>query len=428
MEFLRKSRGSLFNTFYLFVVIIYAANASHFVRMYGDVRMFGNWFIALLSVLFFLRNRIPISKKLLTPLIVFFAYAVITTINNGLINAIWINKWIMTIFISYGLCRVYGRSFFNAYENIVYYLCITALLLWVIHLTIPDIFVPFAKAIRFSHSYSRDWDTINIIFYTINDESHLNLATRLILRNAGFAWEPGAFSVFIAFAIACNALRTGLKFSGNKQLLVFTIALLSTQSTTGFMILGMMVIAWLLIGRHFVYAILLVPIMIWINTLSFMGDKIESQRVSLEEFSVQSIDSRYSYNVNRFIAFSLYFDEFMRHPIIGLGGYDDGTWLRKNGYDNIALASGFGQMIAMYGLIMTLLYFFLVYKTIKKLRVEFSQYGVLMIFPIIGMLISYTIWLFPLFIAFAFWGYYSEPTEHKRLDQSELNTINNVSF
>ena len=107
------------------------------------------------------------------------------------------------------------------------------------------------------------------------------------------------------------------------------------------------------------------------------------------------------------MAFDLYFEEYLRHPILGLGGYDDGTWLRKNGYDNIALASGIGQMIAMYGSIMTLLYFVLLFRTIMKIKREISEYGILLLFPVVGLLLSYVIWLHPLFITFAFWGFFT---------------------
>lgn len=401
-------KTSWFNWFFLFVVIIYAGSASSFVRMYGDVRTLGNWFIVILTIIFYLNNGIVIGKKLFTPLLIFVLYAIATTIHNGVINAIWINKWIMTLFISYGICKVFGKNFFPSYEKIIYYLSIIALFFWVIHLIVPSQFVAFAKQIRFSHSYSQDWDTINIIFYTINDETHLSLDTRLLLRNAGFAWEPGAFSVFLSFAIVCNIFRKGFRFLGNRHLIVFLIALLTTQSTTGYIILGMIAVVWLLASKHYLYVIMLIPLMIWVNTLPFMGDKIESQRGSVKEFSLAETDSRTHYNVNRFMAFAIYFDEYLRHPILGLGGYDDGTWLKQNGYDNIALASGIGQMMAMYGTIMTLLYFFLVFKTIKKLRTEISRYGVLLLFPILGMLISYLIWLLPLFITFAFWGYFTD--------------------
>lgn len=417
MRLLDNTRVSFFNAFFVFVVVIYAASASMFVRNYGDIRTIGCWVYVVFMVAFILSNKLRFKRNLIRALLVFFVYALLTTINNGVINAIWINKWLLTLLSAYALCKVFGSRFFVVYESILYYLTVIALICWLFHLLLPGYFIPFARTISFSSALikSTDLDTTNIIFYTINDEYHLSISTRLFLRNAGFAWEPGAFAVFLCFAIFCNCMRTGFRPNNNIPLLVYLLALMTTQSTTGFITFALMLFVWLIVKKKIGLALIIIPVTIWVNTLPFMGDKIDAQQAAASEFSVLDTDSRYHYNVNRFVAFSLYFDEFLRHPVLGLGGYDDGTWLRRNGYDNIALASGIGQMLAMYGVMMTLLYFLLVFQTIKRLRQEVSVNGILLVFPLAGMLFSYLIWLLPLFITFAFWGYFSDAGERKLL-------------
>lgn len=417
MRLLDNTKVDFFNVFFVFVVVIYAASASLFVRKYGDIRTIGSWVYTIFLIAFILRNKLNLERKLIWALFIFFIYALLTTINNGVINAIWINKWILTLLSAYAICKVFGSRFFVIYESILYYLTIIALICWFFHLLLPDIFIPFAHAVSFSSSLieNTDLDTTNIIFYTINDEYHLSINTRLFLRNAGFAWEPGAFAVFLCFAIFCNGIRTGYRIKKNKSLLVFIVALVTTQSTTGFITLILMLFVWLIFKKKFALALIIIPLTLWVNSLPFMGEKIDDQQDYASDFSVLNIDPRYHYNVNRFVAFILYFEEFLRHPVLGLGGYDDGTWLRRNGYDNISLASGIGQMLAMYGAIMTLLYFLLVYQTIKRLRREVSTNGILLIFPLVGMLVSYLIWLLPLFITFAFWGLFSDSEERKIL-------------
>ena len=129
--------------------------------------------------------------------------------------------------------------------------------------------------------------------------------------------------------------------------------------------------------------------------------------------------------VGRFISFQLNFEEFLRHPIIGLGGYTEGTWLAQN-YE-IATISGIGEMLVFFGAIMTAVFVFLLIKSCKLiLTIIESDNAWLLIVVVLGMMVSYSLWKQPIFIAFWLFGYYSiAPPEQYDYDDEEDEEMSN---
>ena len=147
-----------------------------------------------------------------------------------------------------------------------------------------------------------------------------------------------------------------------------------------------------------------IPLFLSLFGLSFVRDKLMSEYEGLQtaDYSKASGGS-----FGRMYSFQLDFEEFLRHPILGLGGYQNGTWYKLQGYD-FSTISGIGHLLAYYGAIMTIFFFVMLFKSCKKIKVIFSSNnGYLLLIAIVGMMISYNLWEHPLYIAFWMFGVFN---------------------
>lgn len=404
IKLLDESRISWFNYFYIFCMFIYAGSATVFARELGDLRTVGNAFGIIITVVFFWLNKVRPTRPYYVSLAVFLLYAVVTSINNKMVNLRWISEWIIWLTMAYGICQGFKDKLFVAVETVLYHLCIISVVCWIVHLLWPDQMMSIVKALEFSSPYAED-DNVeaNMILYTINNiEIDAENEFGLVLRNAGFAWEPGAFASMTCLGLFCNMMRTNLKLRDNRSLWVLLVALLSSQSTTGFMILMVSLVFWLIINKKYLYLLLLVPVIVAVFNLPFVKDKLYEEIDNLQYFDARD----YSGAIGRLYSLQLNFEEFLRHPIIGLGGYTEGTWLAQHGFD-VATISGIGNMLVFFGAVMTALFLFLLIKACLLVQKVFdSPNAWILIVVMLGMMVSYNLWKQPVFIAFWMFGVY----------------------
>ena len=401
IKLLDNSKTSLFNYFYIFCIFIYAGSATVFARSLGDLRTIGNAFAMVITLFFFLVNRIHFNRPYYISIAVFLLYAIITSIKNGLVNPRWISEWIIWLTIAYGICQGFKEKLFVVVETLLFHLCIIALVCWVIHLLRPEFMTAFVHKYAFSEPYEEECNVeVNMIIYTINNinsESDFSL----LLRNPGFAWEPGAFASFVCLGIFCNVLRTNFKVL-NPSLWVFLLALASSQSTTGFMVFLAMVFLYLIINRKYTLLVLSIPVFILVFNMPFVKEKLFEEIENLQYADIELISGA----LGRLYSFQLNFEEFLRHPIIGLGGYTEGTWLAQHNYD-VATISGIGNMLVYFGAVMTLLFFILLVRSCAYIKkVMKSQNAIILLITILGIMVSYNLWKQPIFIAFWMFGVY----------------------
>lgn len=407
IKLLDNTKISKYNYFYMMCMMVYLGYATVFARSLGNIATWGNTFALIITVIFINKNKVKFKKNYIISILVFLLYALVTTVNNGIISPMWISQWIIWLTIAYCIIYTFKDNFFVVLETLIYHLCIISFIFWFLDIVAPSTLNSIASVIHFSSPHGGEKSNVayNLIFYTLG--SHEKLSDFVFIkRNAGFAWEPGAFASYICMAILCNSLRKDFKIKKNIPLIVFIIALFSTQSTTGTLILLAMVASWLIIKRKFWYALILVPIGIYVFQLPFVQEKLLNEYNNLEVFNLSNTTDNETYTLGRMASFLLNWQEFLRHPLIGLGGWTGGTWLQKFGYDNVATISGIGEMLAMYGAIMTSLFLYLIYKSARLIAKTTSRNGYLIFIAIIGMAISYSMWKHPIYICFWMYGVY----------------------
>lgn len=416
MRLLDKSKISFISFFFVFCIMIYAGKATVFARQLGDIRTIGNSFALIVTFVFAIFNKVKFTKNYFLSLLVFSVYAIATTINNGIVNMWWYSQWIIFLTMAFVLCRGFGERMFVVIETVLCWLCAISLVCWTINLCAPSFMEGVVKKLSFSKPYAEDSNVLaNMIVYTINSERGRS-EFALLIRNAGFAWEPGAFACFCNLGFFCNMLRTNLSIKQNGSLLIFFLALLSSQSTTGYIMFIIMMLTWLLVNRRFYLAFFLIPVLVFLFSMPFVQGKLFDEINGMQYLD----ESRIEGSVGRLFSLQLSFQEFLRHPILGIGGWSGGTWFAQHGYE-ISIISGIGTMLYQYGLIITFIFVLSLVKSSKKTALLFGNNAWALIVVIIGMMISYSLWNQPLYLSFWLWNAYSGIPENMK----EITNIEN---
>ena len=407
-----KTKISFFDYFYLFCIIVYAGSATIFARSMSTPFTIGNTVVLLLTLVFIGKNKIKFKQHFGIAIFLFTLYAVLTFIQNSQSSPMWLSIWYINLLITYVLSTHYGHKLLNVYETIIYHLCVISLILWGLYLIAPSAIESLVSIFQFSSSYSTDIQSKNMIVYTLLDSERQEINEFVMLpRNAGFAWEPGAFACFICLAIFCNIIRTNLRLKNNVQMWVLLAALLTTSSTTGYFILIAIFILWVLCNGKYGHMMYIIPIAIILFQQPFVKDKIMEEYSNIEYVNLAAYNDEDMHALGRMASFQLDWEEFLRHPILGLGGYSKGSWLEQQGYDNIATISGIGKLLSRYGIIMSIVFLSLLFQSVKRINNQFGvRNGWLMLVVIVGMMISYDLWTHPIFMAFWMYGFWNQPS------------------
>lgn len=411
----RKTKVSVWAFLYMLVLLFYAGSASSFARSIGNITTLGNALILGLTVLVFIQKKIRIDRSLLVVSSVFLAFAAITSFQNRMINPMWMIQWLVSIFITYTTVKYYKKDFFIVFETAMFWMALISLPFWICELMFQDSFREFVRSISFLQSYSEEVNNANIIFYTVQDSVYTDNGFSLLFRNPGFAWEPGAFSIFICLALYCNLLRTRWRIRNNLPLYVLTFVLLTTQSTTGCLIFLLMFIYKLIADRNYVLLSIMVPAIVGFSCLPFMMPKFIEEFRDVSNFTYEDL----SYGANqlgRLRSLYLAWQDFLEHPVFGLGGYAYGTKLYGMGFTEVSLISGIGELLSMYGSVMTTV--FIVSLVLSSYNISFfyeNRYSYSLIIVIIGMCISYSLWRNPLIMAFWMTYYFNNHSRYRKV-------------
>ncbi|MDH5633357.1 MAG: hypothetical protein OEZ10_10250 [Gammaproteobacteria bacterium] len=145
-------------------------------------------------------------------------------------------------------------------------------------------------------------------------------------RNAGFFWEPGAYSGYIILALiflsACRDRVTAKSFW--TMFLILVLALFSTKSTTGLVIFPLVVVLLLNVGsgtkRNIYINVLAISILISVSvvmfgvifSMDFVGDK-------LQELYGRAFYQEAGWHLSRFGSVMFDWDHILVHPFVGWG-------------------------------------------------------------------------------------------------------------
>ena len=225
-----------------------------------------------------------------------------------------------------------------------------------------------------------------------------------IIRNSGFAWEPGRYACFLCIAIFCNLLINGYRFKNNYRLWILVLALLTTQSTTGFFTLMVLMILFVLnknSGWKVIWLALLIPVAFLLYRLDFVGEKAMNKLET--ETEMERLYDREGYSLDRIESAIIEWENFKHDPITGYGEWRYSEFTQRMGlgfYTN----NGTMTLLAKYGLL-GFLYYLCIFISSKRIARFFNDrvsIGYFILFICIGM--GYDFNQIVLVMAFSFWG------------------------
>lgn len=417
-----KEKYTSFNLLYMIIMVIYMAQATQDTsRMVGSLSGNPIPFLIPIILTIILCRKYNISFKdrnLHIVLSLYFMWAVCSLIKYSIYTTEELSYhffMVYAIIIAYIHNRVYGYKLLPLYEDVMVIFCKIAIIGWLIAILLP-----------FSESFFREFPEIrygnNIMYlFTWMDPAKGQVYSGII-RNAGCSWEPGRFAIMVDLAIFCNLCRNGIKFRNNKNIWWLIIALITTQSTTGYFSVLILYIMFLIKGINLKSILLLLfiitPVTYGLMQLDFMSEKIttklyEAQDVSrLEEgfirSTVQYEDGEYLGSIDRFDAMVFEWINFINDPILGYSRNMEHSYFRQKFSNNFALANGLVKILGMYGILLGVYFFYCLYISSLTIADQSNikrKWALFILFVLSA--ISYQILSIPIFTFFWFYGIFN---------------------
>ena len=209
--------------------------------------------------------------------------------------------WISMLIASSMDYKIYSRHFIN----IIFALSLISIIFYASFLINPGLITSLPSLNIIKSNY-------NFIVYIHNKEQWG------MDRNCSIFWEPGAFQGFITLALVMLFFSKDQFFSNKKQLLyilIFTIATLTTFSTTGYIVL------FLLFGAYTMKNIKLLPLTIIAGIIFYMAfDRVILSNVIFQKFNQEGIWS--TSGERRISDVFVEIDMVKSSPVFGVGYHD----------------------------------------------------------------------------------------------------------
>ncbi len=422
INILNLFRIKRFEYIYMFVMVIYMAQITPVTsRMYGSLN--GNpipFLIPIILTLILLyRNRVTFNNVNLA--IVSGVIAIWSLITNVLYNDFssetfsYLFFLYYAVFIAYIHCQVYGSKYLLIYEDIIVKLSIVSLIGWSISVLLPFIAIPLFRLFP-------DTGFGNNVFYIFNAMDPAKGQVTVLLRNAGCSWEPGRFAIMVCLGILSNLYRNGIRFKNNREIYILLAALITTFSTTGYMI-AMFLYAVFFVKNVSVpqitsFCVVAIPIIYGIYQLDFVGGKVDKQLTQIssldDSFSETIIwyertlqDGEYAVVLDRFPSMAFEWQSIINseNMFLGYGRDIRNSFFYNNISSNYRLSGGFLQVVGMYGILLGLAFYILLWHSSQKLVKDQNYKTPIALFGlIIFSSISYPILCIPVFTTLWFYG------------------------
>ncbi len=285
--------------------------------------------------------------------------------------------------------RIELNVFKVSYVNIMKWVCIISLVCYFIFILgmLPKNRFPF---------YREDLLGTDIFMYTFYHSWGWGIGT---LRNSGMFWEPGAFQCYINLAILFLIFDHDNNFPNKiNYYLIFIVTLITTQSTTGYIIIGLILLYATLTlkikTKNRIATIFLIVLSIS-GAIYFVNNDIISEKLNQDNssYSVRSNDLKQSIDIIK------------ESPVLGVGYLSDKQYLEQKNRDIEKNSNGLLIFIIQFGIVVSIVYVTFLYKGIKEFfNVKFMDATfIFLVFMI--MFSSEPIVLYPLWVYFLFSGF-----------------------
>lgn len=382
---------------YLWLLIYFSGLGSNFFRTPRAL-----YIMTGITLFIFMVYGVRIRKSLLYVTLFWITFNAMAIIAFGTIRPLFIGRYYVVILASYLIYELFGDEFPVVYSNIIFWFAMISLLFWIWHTFSPNTLLSLMSRLNLSYGYLGDRGHriyYHSIFYTV-------ASLELPIRNCGFCWEPGPFSVYLALALYVMAQKQGVK---SFKFWVLVVAIITTFSTTGYFALAVILLYPTTLKIKVSYRIPLFLILLIIfgmvfNQAEFMRDKIIYQAEVIEQLEDTSIaDIDYLERSGRVSGIIAGISNLLRYPF-GVAGN------RELSVRSIAhLVSGIGSILTDFG-IFSIMIFLILLKSSKSFSLLFATSDKYSLFLILAVSLAGFSFLTSFsFVLFAFFGLWHKP-------------------
>jgi len=385
-----KTNVSLIEYLPLFIFLCFSGNPIFTNGTYSKNLLIIYAIVLSFIVFEYVGQKIPLrlQERLVTIILIIIVLSIFQQISLGFVSYKGVLALILKILVGLFTFLYYqqkGIDFLHLYIKLVALLVIIS--------------IPFFILNQFYYggiSVSGDLQKSMILYTPFNPNNKYDG-----IRNSGMFWEPGAFSGYLLLALVFVAIKNGKLLIGQykKEVLLIIFGVFTTLSTTGYLILGIIVILYF--WQHYKYGkFIIVPVLIGVMSyaylnLEFLNKKIEHQFFEALEMKKGDIV------VTRFGSFLMDLKYIKAKPLIG-NGLDTKTRFRFNPSitkDNIGLSNGMSSFIAYWGIPFFLFWMYCVYRFALSFSGSITT-AIISLFLIFLLLQGETFLNFPLFLSF----------------------------
>jgi hypothetical protein len=267
-------------------------------------------------------------------------------------------------FINAFFCvTIVGDRFFKIFSKIIYFFIIPSLIIFALHLFYLEDIEKFASSLPdfftiIDTIYNNKIYSSSIVIYYFNPNSFIEP------RNNGPFWEAGVYAGMLTLAFIINIIYE--KKLLTQENIFFVLATITTFSSTAYIAIFFILIAyWLIVSRFSIVKIIiailsLAPAIYLFNTIPFLGEKIISERENVE-FAIEERggDSRLASAI-------LDIQELLSSPSSAIFGNGSHPITRLGKLQGSLRNNGFTDLFARWGIPFSLIYIYLMFISLKK--------------------------------------------------------------
>lgn len=293
------------------------------------------------------------SSKYLRLLFILITYFSAVLVFGSSFNRYFAVQVIFTAIAGYGLYKSYGQNFIQQLSQVIVVLTTIAMGFYVLDVALGRLINNLVESANLGGLNSP-----SILVYT----THHTQLDAVIPRNAGFAFEPGPFSIYCALGLILERIIQRDFDILSKRSLILVAGIITAQSTTGiFLLLVFLFLNYIkkfnTYGRVFFSIVLGTLFSFLIVNVSFLGEKVEREyNQDYEELIALAKSSNSQVALGRFGSFLYEYREFISNPYFGSQGIKLASATKGQG-ELIGSVNALGIILSHFGVFGALIVF-----------------------------------------------------------------------
>ena len=388
--------------FFFFIVLMLGRSTAFICNL--DPRTQPLSFIALMLTSFVLlrkTNNLGHSSNYVVVLLFFIPWVVYHYFEDTAFQYGSYAQLSIKLFVGLILAVHYKESLISYFWRIISLLCTISIPFWIIANIIGiqnlALFAPFDQWLGEGSSF--------LVYTTLenldNTSDRAQMLYGSILRNPGFCWEPGRFASSIVLAMTCYIISNKGKIEWKSWAwLSMLVALITTQSTTGYvtflimMALHYMINVQVSFSKKLLNSIVMVVVISYALTLPFMQEKIMNN-ADENTWITQNYEEGWIGKSDRVITVDrsegLYLDflNLQYKPIMGYGLAPVDSYVYNYLSQNLTTSNGLLSPLSKLGLLLGIPYFLLFYFGTRKISKKYSKNETYLMF-VVAMIFQYS--------------------------------------